>query len=711
MAIYDRTVIRTSVSGDLADNSAGNISAEDIRENLIHILDSTLNAAATGDNNIASSGDAAGGTGVTTFLWSPSIIKHAIDSLVPGGIGGPITGINDDKTPILGGHLTLGGYAIQSSGDKDLYIMPGNSGGLGSSGTVGLGNWSTNFQRRWFSTSQTSQGDYSVIFGGTHNQTTSDSPFSIIGGGSGNSTTKQSCVIGGGYNNTASNLFGFIGNGTGNETKSAHNIIVGGIDNYAGTISQTYARLSSTVINGSGNSSTDKGSFIGNGLSNTSAGQFSFIGNGTEQLAKADYSIVLGGTSNKIYANQNHSSIINGSGNIITGVGTDWYNTILGGRSNSIGGAWSTIVNGDSINVSGDYNTVIGGRNHTIHSNDTVHSIILGGDSGIVNSGTNFAFIGPGSGNTVLGGIGNYNSILSGKNNSIGGHVNVITMGSGNVASGTGNFIGGGLNNDLRANYSAILGGHDNTIGESGGVVTNSFIIGSEAEVLVASGIQIGSGVLDRARTIGLGSSINIPIDSGAPSSSKNGDIWQQDNAIYLNSRSNQWSPRGEVRFVKSMPPSASGAGLSHVSGVVDAGDIASIVPVLTFDDTSSEFMDYLVYMDRNYASGDVKFNIHWTCLEDNPTKAVVWSVGLRSLSSGTDLDTSHTYSFESASGIGHDEHIMRTTSIVFSSGEINAWKADDYAILRLGRIATASGEDTVSGDASVIMINGYENL
>ena len=91
MTVKNRDLLRSAISGNLADNGTGSIQAVHIREQMIDVIDSVGNFA-SGSQDIASSGDAVGGTGAVPLLWSPEHIKAAINQF--GGTGDNINTIS-----------------------------------------------------------------------------------------------------------------------------------------------------------------------------------------------------------------------------------------------------------------------------------------------------------------------------------------------------------------------------------------------------------------------------------------------------------------------------------------------------------------------------------------------------------------------------------------------------------------------------------------
>ena len=219
MVIKHRDTLRAAISGDIADNGVGAIDAQDIRENLINIIDSCpINS--TGSLDVATSGDAVGGTGVSALLYSPEVLKAAIKEHSAAITGQDVVVVND-TTPELGGNLDVGTFCIVSVSDRDIYIHPDGAGAIGPSGTQDLGDYSTNFQRAFIDNTKTSSGDYSVLMGGKDNSVALNGLFGVVGGGTGNTVSQDHSTIAGGAVNTIDNDFSFIGGGSGNTAHSS----------------------------------------------------------------------------------------------------------------------------------------------------------------------------------------------------------------------------------------------------------------------------------------------------------------------------------------------------------------------------------------------------------------------------------------------------------------------------------------------------------
>lgn len=183
-----------------------------------------------------------------------------------------------------------------------------------------------------------------------------------------NSTTSIASGVAFGFGLGKSNVinsgsYNSILNGTGN-TSSNNFVLIG--NGRLNTISNSY----STILNGNICSVSGIKSTVVNGSINTVGGNYSTILNGQDGKINGTGGLIGNGLSNKIYSN--FSSVLNGWFNNISIPGT--YSTIINGRLNSItalrgfiGGA------GDSNVVSASNGSVLTGwNNEAAHSYATV---------------------------------------------------------------------------------------------------------------------------------------------------------------------------------------------------------------------------------------------------------------------------------------------------------------------------------------------------
>lgn len=359
---------------------------------------------------------------------------------------------------------------------------------------------------------QLASGQYSSIGGGLSN--TASNTASVIAGGSTNTNSSYAGAICGGRDNTASNNYSFIGagyyniasgnasvvcgggagSGLGNEANASYSSIVGGYDNYI-IAGADYTFIGGGWTNRINNAAADNSTIAG-GYNNTINGASSFIGGGYQNSVTATNTgghVIAGGLNNTINSGSGGSSFI-GSGyqNSITSgrgfIGTGDYNNISGPYSSIAGGMYNSItgqtsfIGGGGWAVLADGNTVAGNA-----------SSIVGGRSNIIQTGSDYSFLGGGQGNSITG---DWDVLGGGQNNSIthstslghstigGGYSNAISVQRATIAggydctintSGVYGFIGGGYQNIVNGNSATVCGGSGNDA-----INTNATVCGGQ---------------------------------------------------------------------------------------------------------------------------------------------------------------------------------------------------------------------------------------
>jgi len=125
-------------------------------------------------------------------------------------------------------------------------------------------------------------------------------------------------VVSGGQSNRSALSYATIVNGRNNKTWGPFSAVVSGINNVVATLA------------------SDTGGVVINGIGNNSFGKMSFVGTGRTNTVYCDYGFVANGYNNSV---------------------TDDYSTIVNGANNSVSGYTSTIINGfyDTLASSADY--------------------------------------------------------------------------------------------------------------------------------------------------------------------------------------------------------------------------------------------------------------------------------------------------------------------------------------------------------------------
>ena len=150
-----------------------------------------------------------------------------------------------------------------------------------------------------------------------------------------------------------------------------------------------------------------------------------------------------------------------------------------------------------------------------------------------------------------------------------------------------------------------------------------------------------------------------------------------------------------------SVPPAATFATLDTMVGTSTP---AEAIPVLDFDDTTAEFIDFYCLMPRAYAGGGLTITIIWSGAAN--TNAVVWAAALRRVQDDAeDLDTTaQTYDYNSASAATAPSAVGEVSydAITFTDGaDMDSVAVGEYFILRVKRLPADAG-DTMVGDASI---------
>ena len=239
-----------------------------------------------------------------------------------------------------------GGNEVYKTGSSTSNIIPSNFGTYENTGT----------------NSTIASGDFNKI----------TSACSFIGGGIRNTASGNLSFIGGGERNLSSGAGSVIGGGILNTASSARDIIAGGCKN---TISSTYGQNQI----GGGRCNTITGPQGGNmhilaGINNTVSGCYnSFNG-------------IVAGANNTISSEYStgHNQIIGGSTNTISGYGSD-HSTIKAGCNNQIiSSAYSSIIGGNTSNISNFTCAFIVGSNIIASSVCTtfVNNLTVSGSAG-----------------------------------------------------------------------------------------------------------------------------------------------------------------------------------------------------------------------------------------------------------------------------------------------------------------------------------------
>jgi hypothetical protein len=160
------------------------------------------------------------------------------------------------------------------------------------------------------------------------------------------------------------------------------------------------------------------------------------------------------------------------------------------------------------------------------------------------------------------------------------------------------------------------------------------------------------------------------------------------------------------VKIIRQSPPATSFATLDTRTG---GSTPAEAFPVLDFDGTAIEYMDYLCRLEK-YAGGGLTFTIVWSATSAT-TGDVRWEIGIRRLQDDVeDIDTSQTYDYNgvtdtTASATGEASYC----TITFTDGvDMDSWADGEAAVVRLRRDPT-NGADTIATDVECWGLFGKE--
>ena len=275
-------------------------------------------------------------------------------------------------------------------------------------------------------------------------------PFSVISGGTTNQSTGYGAVVVGGTNNTSSNNWSFVGAGVLNTASGQQSAVVNGISNTAagfynfiGSGFTNSGTSASAVTTQSGTMNATTAVTLSGSNASIKVGQYI---TGTS-IASDTYVAAISGTSLTL------SKVASGSSTSTLSFFTP-HGVVVGGGNNQATGAYSVILGGGDAGTaanrnvaSGDWGTIGGGRKNVASG---AGSTVAGGGTDGANTFSNTA-----SGTTSF--------IGGGWNNTAGGTLSVVVGGTSNSSSGVDSFIGGGDNHIASGLTSAIIGGRQGT--------------------------------------------------------------------------------------------------------------------------------------------------------------------------------------------------------------------------------------------------------
>jgi len=155
-------------------------------------------------------------------------------------------------------------------------------------------------------------------------------------------------------------------------------------------------------------------------------------------------------------------------------------------------------------------------------------------------------------------------------------------------------------------------------------------------------------------------------------------------------------------------PPATIYATLDTITGTSTP---AEAIPVLDFDDTTQEYMDFYCVMPQHYAGGGLTVIVGYSTADT--TDVVDWEIALRRVADDAeDLDTTaHTYDFNDSAEIQPPSVLGETTvdNITFTSGaDMDSTAAGDQFVMRVRRNPAAT-DDTLGEDTYLHSVLIYE--
>lgn len=127
--------------------------------------------------------------------------------------------------------------------------------------------------------------------------------------------------------------------------------------------------------------------------------------------------------------------------------------------------------------------------------------------------------------------------------------------------------------------------------------------------------------------------------------------------------------------------------------------------PILNYDDTTAEKVDFKSNIQSSYTSDDIKIDIDWVA-ETATSGAVTWGVQFERKTPGgnnIDSDSFATQQTGNSTTSGASGVITRTT-ITLTQAQADGVSANDYFRMRVERV-TSDGGDTMTDDAQILSV------
>lgn len=162
------------------------------------------------------------------------------------------------------------------------------------------------------------------------------------------------------------------------------------------------------------------------------------------------------------------------------------------------------------------------------------------------------------------------------------------------------------------------------------------------------------------------------------------------------------------ARIIERMPPSSTFAQEAIIAGTSTP---AEAMPVLAFDASTVEYMDYKCELSPQYQGGGLTIKLVWATAA--ASNEVAWGAALRRVEIGSDdFDTTaHTYDYNIVSGGGTASatvgHWMDDVITFADGADMDSVAAGETFILRIRRNASiGDGTDDNTGDAYLISVS-----
>ena len=147
--------------------------------------------------------------------------------------------------------------------------------------------------------------------------------------------------------------------------------------------------------------------------------------------------------------------------------------------------------------------------------------------------------------------------------------------------------------------------------------------------------------------------------------------------------------------------PMLPGANAAALVFRVDGSSPTIQYEVLAYDASTIEYYDFACRVSDRYAGAAfaVKFAFSATSATSGN---VVWEIAFHRNPTGEDIDTAHTFSYQSVTvACGATTGFPIYTSIAFTQAQADAIAAGEQVIMRVRRNAS-SASDTMTGDAEL---------